>query len=223
MADRSSVQLRTKMLGALVRQARLASGKSLKETAALLGTTSGLLSSFEQGRRGISLPELELLAFHLDVPLSSLTSSAKAEANRKPEFNPAVMVSLRQHYIGALVKTHRTEAGLSLRQLAKGAAIPSPRLAAYEQGERPIPLAELEALAAELGLTVKDFMDTRGPVGEWEAVQEEFDDFRRLPAEIREFMRSPDHELYLRMALRLSELSVEKLRTVGEGLLEITL
>lgn len=223
MADRSSVQLRTKMLGALIRQARLTSGKSLKETAALVGTTSGILSSYEKGRRGISLPEIELLAFHLDVPLSSLTSATKAEARKKPEFNPAVMVSLRQHFIGALLKTHRTEAGLSLRQLAKSAAIPSTRLAAYEQGQRPIPLAELEMLTGELGLSLKDLMDTRGPVGEWQAVQEAFDDFLRLPADIRAFMRSPNHEVYLRATLRLSELPIEKLRTVGEGLLEITL
>ena len=47
--------------------------------------------------------------------------------------------------------------------------------------------------------------------------------FLRLPAEIREFMRNPDHEVYLRATLRLSQLPVEKLRTVGEGLLEITL
>lgn len=223
MADRSSVLLRTKMLGALIRQARLTSGKSLKETAALVGITSGILSSYEKGRRGISLPELELLAFHLDVPLSSLTSATKAEARKKPEFNPAVLVSLRQHFIGALLKTHRTEAGLSLRQLAKSAGIPSTRLAAYEQGERPIPLAELEVLTDELGLSLKDLMDSRGPVGEWLAVQEAFDDFLRLPADIRDFMRSPDHEVYLRATLRLSELPVEKLRTVGEGLLEITL
>src|SRR3990172_8179144 len=103
MADRSSVQLRMKMLGALIRQARLSSGKSLKETAALVGTTSGILSSYEKRRRGISLPELELLAFHLEVPLSSLTSGSKAEGRKKTEFNPAVMVSLRQPFIRSLL------------------------------------------------------------------------------------------------------------------------
>ena len=223
MADRSSVQLRTKMLGALIRQARLASGKGLKETAALIGTSSGILSSYEKGRKGISLPELELLAFQLDVPIRSLTSASKAEAQKKPDFNAPVMVSLRQHFIGALVKTQRTEAGLSVRQLSKSTGIPSARLTAYEQGERPVPFAELEIIAAELGQSLRDYMDTRGPVGEWEAMQEAFDDFRRLPADLREFLRSPEHEAYLRIALRLSELSVEKLRTVGEGLLEITL
>lgn len=223
MADRSSVLLRTKMLGALIRQARLAAGKSLKETAGLIGTTSGILSSYEKGRRGISLPELELLAFHLDVPLRSLTSAAKAEARKKPDFNPAVMVSLRQHFIGALLKTRRTEGDLSLRQVAKAAGIPSSRLAAYEQGERPVPVAELEVLGEQLDQTLKDFMDSRGPVGEWEAVQEAFEDFLRLPADLRDFMRKPEHETYIRMALRLSELSIDKLRAVGEGLLEISL
>lgn len=223
MAERQSAQLRTKMLGALIRQARMTAGRSLKEAAALIGTTSGILSSYEKGRRGISLPELELLAFHLDVPLRSLMSAAKADARKKPEFNPAVMVSLRQHFIGAMLKTHRTEAGLSLRQLAKSVGLSSARLAAYESGERPIPLAELELLSGALSHSLKDYMDARGPIGEWEAVQESFDDFLRLPAEVREFMSHPDREVYLRMALRLSELPVDKLRTIGEGLLEITL
>jgi transcriptional regulator with XRE-family HTH domain len=223
MADRQSVLLRTKMTGALIRQARMTAGKSLKDTAALIGTTSGILSSYEKGRRGISLPELELLAFHLDVPLRSLTSASKAEARKKPDFNPAVMVSLRQHFIGAMLKAHRTEAGLSLRQLAKSVGISSARLAAYEQGGRPIPLPELELLAETVHHNLKEYMDSRGPVGEWEAVQESFDDFLRLPAEIREFMGNREHQVYLRMALRLSELPVDKLRTVGEGLLEITL
>jgi transcriptional regulator with XRE-family HTH domain len=223
MADRQSAQLRTKMLGALIRQARMTAGKSLKETAALIGTTSGILSSYEKGRRGISLPELELLAFHLDVPLRSLMSAAKADARKKPDFNPAVMVSLRQHFIGAMLKSHRTEAGQSLRQLAKSVGLSSARLATYESGERPVPLAELELLADALNHHLKDYMDTRGPIGEWEAVQESFDDFLRLPAEVRGFMTHPDRDVYLRMALRLSELPVDKLRTVGEGLLEITL
>ena len=172
MADRQSLLLRTKMTGALIRQARMTAGKSLKETAALIGTTSGILSSYEKGRRGISLPELELLAFHLDVPLRSLTSASKADARKKPEFNPAVMVSLRQHFIGAMLKAHRTEAELSLRQLAKSVGLSSARLAAYEQGERPIPLPELEALAEGLHHNLKEYMDSRGPIGEWEAVQE---------------------------------------------------
>ncbi|HET7011282.1 MAG TPA: helix-turn-helix transcriptional regulator [Anaerolineales bacterium] len=223
MAERQSVLLRTKMLGALIRQARMTAGKSLKETAALIGTTSGVLSSYEKGRRGISLPELELLAFYLGMPLRSLTSSSKAEARKKAEFNPAVMVSLRQHFIGAMLKTLRTEAGLSLRQLAKAVGLSSARLAAYEQGERPIPLAELEQLANVLNRGVKVFMDARGPIGEWESTQEEFEDFQRLPADIRDFMRNPNSEVYLRMALRLSELSTDKLRTLGEGLLELTL
>ena len=223
MADRQSMQLRTKMLGALIRQARTAAGKSLKETAALIGTTSGILSSYEKGRRGISLPELELLAFHLDIPLRSLMSASKSEAKKKPDFNPAVMVSLRQHFIGAMLKSHRTESGLTLRELAKSVGLTSARLTAYEQGERPIPLAEIEALAAAVDRHLKDYMDVRGPVGEWEALQEAFEDFLKLPGEIRDFMRNPDHEVYLRMALRLSEVPVDKVRTIGEGLLEITL
>jgi hypothetical protein len=43
-----------------------------------------------------------------------------------------------------------------------------------------------------------------------------------LPEDVREFICKPVNLPYLKLAMRLSELSVEKLRAVAEGLLEIT-
>lgn len=223
MAEKQSIQLRTKMLGALLRQARLSSGKSLRDAGALIGVSGAVLSSYERGRRGISLPELEILAYQLNVSLGRLLMPSKAEAGKKADFNPTVMVSLRQHFIGATIRAHREAAGLSQRELGKAAGIPPSRISRYEQGERPIPLAELEAMGAVLGDDLADFQDSRGPIGEWVAVQEAFEAFLRLPADLRGFVGSEGSEPYLRMALRMSDLPVEKVRTMGEGFLEISL
>jgi transcriptional regulator with XRE-family HTH domain len=223
MADRQAIQLRIKMLGAVLKQARTAAGRTLKETAAMIGVSSAVLASYERGRRGISLPELELLGFHLQTPLHQILRPARPESKKKSEFNPPVMISLRQHYIGAMLRNRRTEAEMSLRDLSKFTGIPAPRLASYEQGERPIPVAELEAIAASLNRDLGYFQDTRGPIGEWIATQEAFEGFLKLPSDLRDFVASPGNEPYLRMALRLSDLPVEKVRTLGEGFLEITL
>jgi len=59
--------------------------------------------------------------------------------------------------------------------------------------------------------------------GEWEAAERGFEAFLRLPADLREFIRSPKSEPYLRMALKMSDIPVDKVRTMGEGFLEITL
>ncbi len=223
MTDRQAIQLRTKMIGALLRQARSTAGRSLKDAGALIGVSGAVFSSFERGRRGISLPELEVLGYQLDMPIARLLHPARGESKKKSDLNPAVMISLRQHYIGAMLRSHRTSSDLTVRQLAKLAGIPASRLTRYEHGERPVPIAELEALAEALGRELSDYIDTRGPIGEWEANQEAFAAFLRLPSDLRDFVRAEGSEPYLRMAQKLSDLPLEKVRGLGEGFLEITL
>jgi transcriptional regulator with XRE-family HTH domain len=222
MADRQAIQLRTKMLGAVLRQARTSAGRTLKETAAMIGVSSAVLASYERGARGISLPELELLGYHLQAPLHRMLHP-RNDSLKKVDLNPAVLISLRQHYIGALVRSRRTEVDMSLRDLAKFTGIPSARLSLFEQGERPISVPELEAIAGALNRDLSFFQDTRGPVGEWQMTQDAFEGFMRLSADLRAFVSNPDSEPYLRMAVRLSEIPVEKVRNLGEGFLEISL
>jgi len=47
-------------------------------------------------------------------------------------------------------------------------------------------------------------------------------DFQNLPPEIQSFIVKPTNRPYLDLAIKLSEMSVEKLRSIAEGLLEIT-
>jgi transcriptional regulator with XRE-family HTH domain len=223
MADRQAVQLRTKMLGAVLRQARTAAGRTLKETAAMIGVSSAVLGSYERGSRGISLPELELLGYQLQAPLHRFLRPTRNETVKKPELNPAVLISLRQHYIGAMIRSRRTEVEMSLRDLSKFTGLPAPRLSSYEQGERPIPVAELEAISTALNRDLGFFQDARGPVGEWQATQEAFEAYLKLPSDLRDFVGSSENEPYLRMAQRLSDIPVEKVRSLGEGFLEISL
>ena len=48
-------------------------------------------------------------------------------------------------------------------------------------------------------------------------------DFKEMPPELQAFVAKPINLPYLELAQRLSEMSVDKLRAVAEGLLEITL
>ena len=49
------------------------------------------------------------------------------------------------------------------------------------------------------------------------------EDFTDLPLEMQAFISKPINMPYLELAQRLSEMSVDRLRGVAEGLLEITL
>jgi transcriptional regulator with XRE-family HTH domain len=223
MADKQVLSLRGKILGAIMRKARASAGKTLSEMSALIGETSGSLSSMERGSRVISLPELELFAYRLDIPLRRFLGDQEAPVESKDELNPKIVVALRQRMIGALLRTHRTEAGLSMRELADMSGLSSRRISSYEQGEKPIPLPELEALAASLGRQVEDYVDTEGPVGDWVARRQAFEAFLELPLELREFLSEPMNRPYLDLAQNLSAVSIDRLRALGQGLLDITL
>jgi len=96
-------------------------------------------------------------------------------------------------------------------------------LNAYELGEDAVPLPELEILAKAFNSSIREFQDKSGPVGTWFSKQRILSDFQELPSELQNFASKPVNQPYLEVAKRLSEMQVEKLRSVAEVLLEITL
>lgn len=125
-------------------------------------------------------------------------------------------------HIGALLRQARLEASLSVEELAEQTGIDSERLQSYEWGQTAAPLPELETLCGVLQRSVREFQDQHGPVGEWNARQRALQDFLTLPLELQVFVSKPVNRPYLDLAVRLSDMTVEKLRAVAEGLLEIT-
>ena len=217
--------LRAKKLGVLLRDARLFSCRSLSECAEILGVSQVTFEAYELGERSPSLPELELLSFSFGVPLEHFYSNQLLEKNHrlKENVDPEVLLGLRQRMVGALIRKARKEAGLSLADLAKMAGLTPEMLESYELGVQAVPVPELDVLAFALGCTVKDFQDQHGPVGVWFSQQSALKGFQGLSPEMQAFVSKPVNRPYLELAQRLSEMSVEKLRTVAEVLLEITL
>ena len=60
-------------------------------------------------------------------------------------------------------------------------------------------------------------------MGERVSLLDSFDQFGRMAPDVRDFVTQPVNEPYLRLAMRMSQLSAERLRSIAEGLLEITL
>jgi hypothetical protein len=89
-------------------------------------------------------------------------------------------------------------------------------------GERPIPLPELEALVKALSGRIESFFDRTGPIGQWLMSEEAIRDFLELPQELRQFVAMPVNRPYLELAMKLSNMSKDKLRSVAEDLLDIT-
>ncbi len=219
------ITIRTRKLGVLIRDARMASRKTIFETAKAVGLTGSMLRSYEDGRRSPSLPELEALAYYLNVPIQHFwsTDTLSDDAPRTEPLDLVSLASLRHRIIGALLRQKRQQVGISLKALSLETGISGGRLKAYEMGERPVPLPELEAILSVLGGRVESFFDQNGPIGQWMNEQQSIQEFLQLPAEVRTFVCMPVNRPYLELARNLSGLSTDKLRSVAEGLLDITL
>jgi transcriptional regulator with XRE-family HTH domain len=222
---RAQTTLRTKKLGLLMRDMRLAERRSIKECAAAIGVTPAVLRAYEEASRSPSLPELELLVYYLKVPLQRLWGDAVLSESGSPaeSLDLPKLKSLRQRMIGALLRQQREQANLTLKSLAQETGIPAGHLQAYEMGEQPIPLPLLEGLVHSLDGKLDSFFDQNGPIGSWLMSQKSTDKFLGLPQEIRDFVCLPVNRPYLELAMKLSEMSKDRLRSVAEQLLDITL
>lgn len=223
MGNPQAESLRAKILGAMLREVRMTAGRTLRETAEAIGVTPGALTAYEDGRRGISLPELELLAYFLNAPLRQFWSESAGRRKMRLDANPPALIALRQRLIAAQLRMHREASGKSVRQVAEQSGLTVARLRSYEEGDRPIPLPELEAVLGVIGRSVEDYLDHEGPVADWDTLQQAIDTVLSLPPELREFIATPASVPYLRMGQRLSTMPVDQLRNVAELLLDITL
>jgi transcriptional regulator with XRE-family HTH domain len=216
--------LRAKIIGALIRDARLAAQKPIEECAGIVGVSPQDFEAYELGSKAISLPELETVAYHLQVPIDHFwdRETLVAKGGEKNQPNMIALIRLRHRMVGAMLRQARLEARISLQELAEHLGIEIPQMEAYELGMEPVPLPMLEYLSGVLSRSIREFQDQKGPVGAWNTQQKAIRDFLALPLDIQSFITRPVNRPYLDLAVRLSEMSVDKFRAVAEGLLEIT-
>jgi len=220
-----AMNIRAKKLGVLIRDARLSAKKSIEECAQAVGTTASLFMEYEYGEKSPTLPEIEILAYYLKVPLehfwgretfSNITQTPNFEDHER-------LIQIRQRIIGALIRQARLQAEISIDELANKTGLTPATLEAYELGGEPLPFPLLETLAILLHKPLRDFQDKNGQTGVWATQQQAVQVLLEMPAGLQNFVTKPINQPYLELAQRLSEMSVEKLRAVAEGLLEITL
>jgi transcriptional regulator with XRE-family HTH domain len=215
--------LRNRIIGVLLRNAREQAEKTKRECAEALGVSTGTFTAYEEGRKPISLPELEILAYLTDTPITYFFDYAPL---LDPEEEPPQLeeiLALRHRIVGALLRQARLEADLTQKDLAEVIGGSPGSLSSYEYGDRPIPVAELELLSRRLNLPVEYFFDDQdGSVGEWHRQRDIWRRFYELPKEVQEFVIQPVNITYLEVAMKLAQMPVGGLRAIAEGLLDIT-
>lgn len=220
-----ALAIRRKITGVLLQGARLRVGKTKTECAQVIGVGASKFTRFESGLSDISLPQLELLTFAWGVSISSFFNSNEqtklvAEERELPRER---VTELRQRIIGVLLRKARTEARESKKNVAKAAGVGTQMLTSYEAGARPIPLSQLQEIAEYLRLPMTYFLDEGvGRIGAREQLHNQFERFSELPDDVREFVSHYINLPYIRVAMRLSNMETDRIRSVAEGLLDIT-
>jgi transcriptional regulator with XRE-family HTH domain len=191
--------------------------------ASILGQDAEAVEAFEQGQEAISLPQIEILSQVYGVSLRSFwdTDIFRTPIPRPVESTSAY-VGLRRKMIGVLLRQARLTRGKTLTDLAAEIDRPSEELAAVEFGENDISIAELEQLAHNAGVSLAYFANPDLESGGPETL-DEAEVLKEMPEDVREFLAQPANVLYVRLAMVFSELPVDTLRRIGEGLLDITL
>jgi transcriptional regulator with XRE-family HTH domain len=215
--------LRNRIIGLLLRGARERANETKRECAAALGVSTSTITAYEEGRKSLSLPELEVLAYVLDTPISYFLERDATLPTEERSLPFQEVLALRRRIIGALLRQARLGAGLSQKELAQAIGCSASRLSAYEHGDRPVPLTELELLARHLHLPIEHFLDDQeGPIGEWRRQEVARRRFHELPQAVQEFVVQPINIRYLEVAMQLAQMPAGGLRAIAEGLLDIT-
>jgi transcriptional regulator with XRE-family HTH domain len=214
-------QTRAKILGDLIRDARLRAGRSVADCARTLAISEEKFEQAETGEYTPALPDLEVLAMYLNVPMSHFWGNESVDIPTKTDYES--FVKIRQRIIGALLRRARIQSKRSIEDTAGYLGVNAEQIQKYESGATAVPLFDLEKLGKYLGVTMDYFADeARGPLAEHEALQKMQKRFNDLPPEIRQFVIEPINLSYVQIAMRLSELDVKRLRNIAEGLLDIT-
>lgn len=219
-----SYLIRAKMIGVLLRDARQNAGRTLEHCANLLGVTPEQIEMWEFGDDVPSLPQLELLAYYLDVPVSHFWGNHTLEATRQDHASTqSEYMALRDRLIGVLLRQAREDMGMSLEALSDASGIPVEEIEMYELGDAPMPMHKLTVLANEVRKNLNYFLESSSSLGELLAIREAWKYFSDLPEDIRRFAANPLNVGFIELAMMLSQMPTERLRSMGESLLNITM
>lgn len=212
---------RAKILGVLIQDARKYARRTVEECAKVLGLTVAQFQEAEEGQYVISLPELEVLAMYLDVPMAHFWGTHTLSDTQTNNYQDLLQV--RHRMVGVLLQQARLTAGQSLEEMASQVGVTPEQLSKYESGEQPVPLLHLEQLGQALGYSVSYFMEvSHGPLARHEAEQKMQKRLEELPPPVRKFIAEPVNIAYLETAMRLSTMDVKQLRGIAEAILDIT-
>ena len=222
--EQQRIILRQRKLGILLYDARMAAGASADTCARLMGVPPEEYNRYEDGADSPTLPQVETFAYGLNIPLTHFTGNQALSINspRADDVKLDLIRTLRQKMLGARIMQERTRLNLSTADIALVANMSEEDLNAVEAGNLPLSFPRLQLIAELLDIPLETLYDQQGIIGQWRKRQERDTAFAALSPELQNFICEPVNHPYIELAVRLSEMDAQKLRSIAESILEIT-
>ena len=216
-------QIRAKILGVLVRDARIHAGRSIEESSKVLGISTESFEKIEAGTEIPDMPFLEALSLYLNVPFERFWGDQTLGGFPVGDFDQ--LMEQRRKSLAEQVKSFRESAGKSIGELAKAAELEEAELTGIEDGSIPVTVFEAEKIASALSISMWEMQDKgeESPLFKHEELQKLMKQIRSMPEEMRAFIVQPVNQPYLSMAMKLSKMEVNRMRDFAADILEITL
>ncbi|MBE0689918.1 MAG: helix-turn-helix transcriptional regulator [Anaerolineae bacterium] len=219
-----SYRVRAHMVGVLLRDARISAQRSAEDCARLLHVEPEMVEMWEYGDETPALPQLEILAYYLDVPVSHFWSATTLQSEKAERTHAqSEYLALRDRMIGVLLRQARENAEMSLEALGELSGLSAEAIARYELGEQSLPLNVLTVLANGVNKNLSYFLESSSHIGEWLALREAANRMAELPDELRRFVTNPLNRGFIEIAMMFSQMPTDKLRKIGENFLDITM
>ncbi len=219
------LSIKAKKFGVRLAAFRQKKGLTTEVLSQWTGISNEKLQSMERGESNVTLPEIELIALKLGFSTETLIDGdlLSLAASKPEEGSLQQYAGLRDRMIALVLRKTRLEQDLAVETVASQCGLQTEELDQYESGRKPVPLPILELLCAVYHVPLLSLLKPKPAVEpssyQVDAADESDDD---LPEEMAEFIHNPANLPYLELARKLSELDAAKLRSIAEGLLEIT-
>jgi len=217
--------IKAKKFGVRLAAMRQKKGIPVETLGRWINDSSEQIEKIERGESSLSLPQIEWIAHQFGLKPETLFLN-ELNSLKEPQVEEQLSkqyISLRDRMIALFLKKTRTEQNKTLDDVANSCELSTDDLERYESGSSPIPWPVLDCLCSEYHLPATSLI-SQGSVEKKAATVDsvEGQSATSNPDEMTEFITNPANRPYLELAKKISEMDAEKLRSLAEGLLEIT-
>jgi transcriptional regulator with XRE-family HTH domain len=217
------LSIKAKKLGVTLSALRKSKGISLEALCQWTDIPQEEMEKIERGESTLSLPEIELIAIKLGLSINDLLLGELAD--QKDKSSKAVneqFTILRDRMIALVLRKTRIEQNMTLEEIAQKSGINVTQMADYESGDISIPWPVLDCICTAYKIPVTTLLAQTSAPEVLSPDSKSSIPAVSIPDGMSDFIQNPANRPYLDLAKRLSELDAAKLRSIAEGLLEIT-